>query len=158
MARSMLWYTCCLADAPAWDLAVQPAYEGTIYAPIDMDTFRIHKDTQHPEEAFTVLTYLLDEAALDLLTTYGGYPALPELQDAAIQAKAEAYPSVQNWDVVNTSIPLAPNPHHEAWYPGLQQGPDSLPGSPHLDPQRHRWRDRPHGRAGQTAVRSAGDR
>ena len=122
MARSMLWYTCCLADAPAWDLAVQPAYEGTIYAPIDMDNFRIHKDSQHPEEAFTVLTYLLNEGALDLLTTYGGYPALPELQDAAIQAKAEAYPSVQNWDVVNTSIPLAPNPHHEAWYPGFNEG------------------------------------
>ena len=122
MARSMLWYTCCLADAPAWDLAVQPAYEGTIYAPIDMDNFRIHKDSQHPAEAFTVLTYLLNEGALDLLTTYGGYPALPELQDAAIQAKAEAYPSVQNWDVVNTSIPLAPNPHHEEWYPGFNEG------------------------------------
>jgi len=122
MARSMLWYTCCLGGAPAWDLAVQPAYEGTIYAPIDMDTFRIHKDTQHPEEAFTVLTYLLGDAALDLLTIYGGYPARNDLQDAAIQAKAEAYPSVQNWDVVVTSMGLAPNPHHEEWYPNFNKG------------------------------------
>jgi multiple sugar transport system substrate-binding protein len=123
MARSMLWYTCCLGNLSAnWDLAVQPAYDGTIYAPIDMDTFRIHNSTQHPEEAFTVLSYLLDEAALDLLTTYGGYPARPEIQDAAIQAKAEQYPSVQNWDVVTTSIPLAPNPHHEEWYPNFQKG------------------------------------
>lgn len=122
MARSMLWYTCCLADAPAWDLAVQPAYNGTIYAPIDMDTFRIHKDTKHPEEAFTVLTYLLGDAALDLLTVYGGYPARPELQDAAIQAKAETYPSVQNWDVVARSIQYAPVPHHEEWYPNFNKG------------------------------------
>lgn len=123
MARSMLWYTCCLGDLEAnWDLAVQPAYEGTVYAPIDMDNFRIHKDSQHPAEAFTVLQYLLSDAALDLLTVYGGYPALPELQEAAIQAKAEAYPSVQNWDVVNTSIALAPNPHHEAWYPNFNKG------------------------------------
>lgn len=122
MARSMLWYTCCLSDAPAWDLAVQPAYNGTIYAPIDMDTFRIHKDTKHPEEAFTVLTYLLGDAALELLTIYGGYPARPELQDAAIQAKAEAYPSVQNWDVVARSIEYAPVPHHEEWYPNFNKG------------------------------------
>lgn len=123
MARSMLWYTCCLGDLTAnWDLAVQPAYEGTIYAPIDMDNFRIHKSTAHPAEAFTVLQYLLDEAALDLLTVYGGYPARPDLQDAAIQAKAEQYPSVQNWDVVPLSIGFAPVPHHEAWYPNFNKG------------------------------------
>jgi multiple sugar transport system substrate-binding protein len=123
MARSMLWYTCCLADLDAnWDLAVQPAYQGTYYVPIDMDTFRIHKDTENPEEAFTVLQYLLGEAALDLLTVYGGYPALPELQEASIAQKAEQYPSVQNWDVVAASIEYAPTPHHEAWYPGYSEG------------------------------------
>jgi multiple sugar transport system substrate-binding protein len=123
MARSMAWYTCCLGDLDAnWDLAVQPAYNGTIYAPIDMDTFRIHKDTEHPEEAFTVLAYLLDEAALDLATVYGGYPARPELQESWVQLKSEQYPSVTHWDVVAASIPLAPTPHHEAWYPNYSQG------------------------------------
>jgi multiple sugar transport system substrate-binding protein len=123
MARSMLWYTCCLADLDSnWDLAVQPAYNGTHYAPIDMDTFRIHKDTENPEEAFTVLSYLLGDAALDLMTAYGAYPALPSIQDAAIALKAEQYPSVQNWDVVALSIEAAPAPHHEAWYPGYRQG------------------------------------
>ena len=66
--------------ATNWDLAVQPAYEGTIYAPIDMDNFRIQKDTAHPEEAFTVLQYLLSDGAPSLLSTYGAYPALPALQ------------------------------------------------------------------------------
>jgi multiple sugar transport system substrate-binding protein len=123
MARSMLWYTCCLADLDAnWDLAVQPAYNGTTYAPIDMDTFRIHKDTEHPEEAFTVLSYLLGDAALDLMTAYGAYPALADIQADAIALKAEQYPSVQNWDVVALSIEAAPAPHHETWYPGYAQG------------------------------------
>jgi multiple sugar transport system substrate-binding protein len=123
MARSMAWYTCCLGNLAAnWDLAVQPAHEGTIYAPIDLDTFRIHKDTENPEEAFAVLSYLLGDAALDLATVYGGYPARPELQESWVQAKAEQYPSVTHWEVVADSMALAPNPHHEEWYPGFNQG------------------------------------
>jgi multiple sugar transport system substrate-binding protein len=123
MARSMAWYTCCLHELAAnWDLAVQPAYQGTIYAPIDLDTFRVHKNTKNPEEAFTVLTYLLGDAALDLTTIYGGFPARPELQSAWIEAKAAEYPSVTHWEVVNDSIVLAPNPHHEEWYPNFNKG------------------------------------
>jgi multiple sugar transport system substrate-binding protein len=123
MARSMAWYTCCLNTlTSAWDLAVQPAYQGTIYAPIDLDTFRIDKNTPHPDEAFTVLTYLLGDAELDLTTVYGAFPARPELQDAWIQAKAAQYPSVTHWEVIPDSIALAPNPHHEEWYPGFNKG------------------------------------
>ena len=123
MARTMAWYTCCLNELTSnWDLAMQPAYEGVIHAPIDLDTFRIHKDTKHPQEAFTVLTYLLGDAALDLTTVYGAFPARPELQDAWIQAKADQYPSVTHWEVVADSIPLAPNPHHEEWYPNFSKG------------------------------------
>jgi len=127
MARSMLWYTCCLNDLEAnWDLAVQPAYEGTIYAPIDMDTFRMYKDTKNPEAAFTVLSYLLGDAALDLLTAYGAYPARPDLQEAAIAQKAEQYPSVQNWSVVPLSIEFAPAPHHESYYNNYARGQQRL--------------------------------
>jgi multiple sugar transport system substrate-binding protein len=123
MARSMAWYTCCLHELAAnWDLAVQPAYQGTIYAPFDLDTFRIHKNTPHPDEAFQVLTYLLGDAELDLTTVYGAFPARPELQDPWIQAKAEQYPGVTHWEVIPDSIALAPNPHHEEWYPGFNKG------------------------------------
>jgi multiple sugar transport system substrate-binding protein len=123
MARSMAWYTCCLNTlTSSWDLAVQPAYEGTIYAPIDLDTFRIYKDTPHPQEAFTVLAYLLGDAELALTTVYGGFPARPELQQAWIDAKAAQYPSVTHWEVVPDSIALAPNPHHEEWYPNFNKG------------------------------------
>lgn len=123
MARTMAWYTCCLAAMPAkMDLAVQPAYQGTIHAPIDLDTFRIYKDTKHPKEAFAVLTYLLGEAALDLTTVYGGFPARPELQQPWIDAQTAQYPSVTHWEVVSNSIALAPNPHHEEWYPNFSKG------------------------------------
>lgn len=123
MGRTMLWYTCCLGDLDAnWDIAYQPGYNGQIYAPADADTFRLHRDTQNPEAAFTVLQYLLGDAALDLLTVYGAYPARPDLQEASIQLKAEQYPSVQNWDIVAPSLDFATVPHHEAWFPGYSQG------------------------------------
>jgi multiple sugar transport system substrate-binding protein len=122
MARSMAWYTCCVGAVANWDLAMQPAYQGTINAPIDMDTFRIDKNTKHPEEAFAVLTYMLGDGELELATIYGGFPARPELQDAWIQAKAAQYPSVTHWEVIPNSMGLAASPHHESWYPGFAKG------------------------------------
>jgi len=123
MARTMLWYTCCLTDLKSkWDLAVQPSYKGENYAPIDLDNFRIDKNTKHPAEAFTVLAYLYNEAAIELLNTYGAYPARPDLQKASIEAKAKLYPSVKNWDVVAASIEKAPTPHHESTYPNYTKG------------------------------------
>jgi multiple sugar transport system substrate-binding protein len=128
MARTMSWYTCCMNDLAAagtnFDIAVQPAYDGTIYAPIDLDTFRIHEGTQHPEEAFTVLQYLLGDAAGELLNVYGAFPVRPELQQPWLDGKAEQYPSVTHWEVIPNSASLAPNPHHEEWYPNYNEGQD----------------------------------
>jgi len=123
MARTMLWYTCCLTDLKSkWDIGVQPSYKGTVYAPIDLDNFRIDKNTKHPDEAFTVLAYLYNEAALELLTVYGAYPSRPDLQKASIEAKAKTYPSVANWGVIAASIDKAPTPHHESSYPNYNKG------------------------------------
>ncbi|MDZ4771449.1 MAG: extracellular solute-binding protein [Chloroflexota bacterium] len=123
MARVQLWYTCCLGDLTAqWDLAVVPSYSGGTFAPTDADTYRILASTDHPNEAFTVLTYLQGEAALELLTTYGAFPALLSLQEPAIAAKAEQYPSVQNWGVITPSLEYAAVPNHEYYYPGFNQG------------------------------------
>jgi multiple sugar transport system substrate-binding protein len=123
MARTMLWYTCCVSELKAkWDIAVVPSYKGNTYAPADADTFRIQKSTKNPEAAFTALQYLLGEAALDLATAYGGYPARPDLQDAAIKIKAEQNPSVKNWDLVAPSLQYAVAPGHEAAYPNFNKG------------------------------------
>ncbi len=40
-----------------------PAYNGKETSVFNADTFRILKDTKHPDEAFQFLTYLLGEAS-----------------------------------------------------------------------------------------------
>jgi len=126
MARTMLWFTCCIPagkDATfKWDLGVLPSYNGNTYGPTDADTFRISKDSKNPDAAFTVLMYLLGDAELDLITTYGAYPARPDLQDAAIKAKAEKFPSVKHWEIVPESLKYAPAPHHESDFPNYNKG------------------------------------
>ncbi len=123
MARVMLWYTCCLTDLKSkWDLAPVPSYNGKYYAPADADTFRIAKQTKNPDAAFTVLQYLLGDAALDLLTTYGAFPARPDLQAQFLKGLADKYPSVTNWDIVKPSFDYGAVPHHESAYPNFSKG------------------------------------
>ena len=122
IARAPFWYTCCVQDKVKFDFAVAPSYKGTIYAPADADTFRIMKTSKNPEAAFTVLSYLLGDGALDLLTVYGAYPARPDLQEASIKAKADKFPSVKNWAIVAPSLAFATVPHHESWYPNYSKG------------------------------------
>jgi multiple sugar transport system substrate-binding protein len=123
MARVMLWYTCCLADLKSnWDLAPVPSYKGNIYSPTDADTFRIYKGTKNADAAFTVLSYLLGDAALDLLVAYGAYPARPDIQDAYIKAASEKYPSVKNWQIAPKSLEYTVAPGHEANYPNFNKG------------------------------------
>ncbi len=122
MARVPLWYTCCLGDmTAAWDLAVVPSYNGEYFAPTDADTNRILASTDTPEAAFEVLTYLQGEAAGPLLRAYGAFPAAPDLQEAAIQDKAEAFPSVTHWEVIVPSLDYAAQPNHESWNPAFAQ-------------------------------------
>lgn len=123
MARVPLWYTCCIGDLEAnWDIAVVPSYNGEYFAPTDADTFRVMSSTDSPAEAFTVLQYLQGEAALDLVTVYGAFPALPGLQEAAIAAKAEQFPSVENWAIITPSLAYAVAPNHESDFPNFNRG------------------------------------
>ncbi len=123
MARVQVWYTCCLGDLKSkWDLGVVPSYNGQYHAPVDADTFRIMKTTKNPEAAFKVLTYLLGEGALDLLTTYGAYPARPDLQASWVEAQAKRYPSVENWAAISPSLNYAAVPNHEYYFPGFAKG------------------------------------
>jgi multiple sugar transport system substrate-binding protein len=123
MARVPLWYTCCIGDLKSnWDLAVVPSYKGQYHVPTDADTFRITKASKNPDAAFKVLMYLLGEAAPDLLLTYGGYPARPDLQEAATKLRQESFPSVTNWDIVPASLAYAASPHHESFFPNFSKG------------------------------------
>ena len=78
MSENYLWSTYGVADAgDDWDLAAIPSYQGQTTAAFNADTFRILKDTKHPDEAFEVLHVPARRRLGDLLKTYGGMPARP---------------------------------------------------------------------------------
>ena len=127
-----LWYTCCLDGSVGnfeWDLGVVPkSFDGEYHVATDADTFRVHKDTANPEAAFTVLTYLLTDAAPALTERYGAFPAHPDYQQADIDLKMARYPWDINWNVAVESLAYNnPGPlHHEANFPNWQKGTDRI--------------------------------
>jgi multiple sugar transport system substrate-binding protein len=130
MAIVPLWYTCCLADSVGkfkWDFGVVPqSFDGKYHVAMDADTFRITKGSAHPDEAFTVLSYLLDQAVPTLAPTYGAFPARKEYQQAWIDSKNQQYNWGVNWQVAIDSIPNV-NPsdlHHESFTPNNQKVQD----------------------------------
>jgi len=132
MAIVPLWYTCCLGDSVGnweWDMAVVPqSPDGEYHVAMDADTFRIIKDSPNQEAAFTVLSYLLDEAVPTVAPTYGAFPARPEYQQTWIDSKAEQYPFDVNWQVAVDSLAYS-NPidlHHESDHPNWQKGTDRV--------------------------------
>ncbi len=122
---SHLWYTCCISDegnnivGDFWDLAVMPSHEGVVTTNMHADTFRILSSTEHPEEAFTVLAYLVNsDATLPLLTTYGAAPANEALTEDYFASLEERYPQGVNWQVALDSVAFADVPSHETFVPG----------------------------------------
>jgi multiple sugar transport system substrate-binding protein len=123
MAVSPSWYTCCIADAgEKWNLAVMPSdSEGNINSRLDADTFRIMKDTQHPQEAWEVLKYLIGDASLELLKTYGGMPARTADFATWLADKESQFPFVTNWDPVSAGLSYPDVPSAEANVPSWSE-------------------------------------
>ena len=124
MAFSHLWYTCCIVEDDGsgkefWDIAVVPEYEGEQTSKLHADIFRILSSTEHPDEAFEVLTYLLNDAAAELLATYGSMPARPDLQDDFFAGLDETFPQGVNWDVARESLSHPDSPSHEGDMPNF---------------------------------------
>ena len=135
MSLTHLWYQCCASPAdadgniigdPDWDIAVVPSYNGVYTANFNADTFRIWKDTEHPQEAFEVLTYLLGEASQDLLGIYGGMPARIADQDAFFAGLNEKWTQGVDWQVAIDGVEYADNPNFEAWMPNYQKSFDAI--------------------------------
>jgi multiple sugar transport system substrate-binding protein len=128
MVHTHLWYVaCCMGGLEAaWDTAAVPAYQGTITAKMHADTFEIHENTDHPDEAFEVLTYLLGPASETLTKIYGGMPARLSQQGTYFDSFAEEkFPGQDiNWQVVADSIAYADNPNHESYMPSFQEATD----------------------------------
>jgi multiple sugar transport system substrate-binding protein len=125
MALTHLWYTCCLTDAGnKWDVAVVPAHKGKTTSNFNADTFRILKQTKHPDEAFTVLSYLLNEASTELLNAYDALPARKADQAAFFKTKDEEFPQKVDWPVFLDMIPYADNPSFEGYMPNYNESFD----------------------------------
>jgi multiple sugar transport system substrate-binding protein len=127
MAVTHLWYTCCIRDdengipGDFYDIGAMPSNNGTVTANLHADTFRVLETTEHPQEAFDTVYYLLTEAALELLTAYGAAPADPALTDAFLASLDERYPQGVNWDVILDSAAYADSPSHETAVPGWDE-------------------------------------
>jgi len=105
MSENFLWSTYGVGDAgDDWDLAAIPSYNGQATAAFNADTFRILKGSKHPEEAFQVLTYLLGDAAPELLKAYGGFPARTADQPAGIDALQSQFKNKVDWQVAVDGI------------------------------------------------------
>jgi multiple sugar transport system substrate-binding protein len=109
-----------------WDLAPIPSVDGVVTAKLHADTFGILESSDNPEEAFTVLSYLLGDKAQELSTIYGGMPARLSLQDSffdAFVSKLETdWPNDNfdvNWDVVPAALAYPDNPNHEEGMPSF---------------------------------------
>jgi multiple sugar transport system substrate-binding protein len=125
MARTHLWYTCCLGDLKGkWDIAVLPTYEGKNYVTVDADTFRILKSSKNQKEAFEVLSYLLGDASLDLLKVYGGLPARAKDQDAFFENLDTKFNDKKSWDVARKAFDFTTTPNHESDFPNFKKGMD----------------------------------
>lgn len=132
MAIVPTWYTCCLGDTVGnfeWDFAVVPkSADGEYHVATDADTFRITKGSANPEAAFTVLSYLLNEAVPTLAPVYGAFPARPEYQQTWIDSKDAQFDWGINWALVGESLNYnnPGNQHHESDHPNWQKGNDRI--------------------------------
>ena len=140
MARTHLWYTCCLANVSNWDIGVVPEYNGVATSGLHADVFRILNTTDNPNEAFEVLAYLVGDAAPDLLQVYGAMPAQAEAQAAFFARQDETYTQGVNWDVAVESLEYPDIPSHEQDMPNFLKSQDrwgaffsSLTSTPGLD-------------------------
>lgn len=132
MVQTHLWYVDSFDQGNfEWNIFAAPAApDGNTTAKIHADTFSILEKTEHPNEAFMVLQYLLGHLDIDkdgeedisvvdtLLDVYNGMPARRSLQDAYF-VKSPLYD--KNYQVASESMLYRDIPSHEASMPKIQE-------------------------------------
>ena len=128
MTVTPLWYTCCLGDlrdaGNEFQAGALPmGADGEVHGRVDADTFRVWKGTEHPDEAFEVLGYLITTGGDTLLPTYGAMPAIPEKQEPFFAKKSEDYPFVtpETWEVFKAGLAYPDAPSSEQYTPNWNE-------------------------------------
>lgn len=128
MADNHLWYqACCMTTLSAdWDIAPKPSYDGTVTAKLHADTLSIMASTEHPQEAFEALSYLIGPAADQLVSVYGGMPARKSLQVSYLDTFVkDHFPGKEaNWDLITESLSYPDIPNHEEGLPNYNVARD----------------------------------
>jgi multiple sugar transport system substrate-binding protein len=125
MSTNYLWSLYCVGDAgDDWNMAATPAYKGKTTAAFNADTFRILKTSKNQDAAFEVLKYLLSNT--DLLSLYGGMPAVESEQDAFLQAKQADYKNPIDWNVAKQGVAFADVPNFESFMPAYNKTLDLM--------------------------------
>jgi multiple sugar transport system substrate-binding protein len=131
MAITPIWYTCCLGDlrdaGHEFQAGILPlGDDGEYHGRVDADTYRIWKGTKNPEEAFTVLSYLITTGADKLLPTYGAMPAIADKMASFIEAKSADYPFVTDtsWEVFKAGLAYPDKPSAEQYQPNWNEAWD----------------------------------
>ena len=125
MSTNYLWSTYCVDDAGKdWNVAATPAYKGKTTAAFNADTFRILKSSKNPDQAFEVLQYLLGNQ--DLLSLYGGMPAVESKQDAFLESQFKDYPQGIDTKVIKEGVAFADVPNFESFMPAYNKTLDLI--------------------------------
>jgi len=117
MNTNFLWSVCCITEAGGnWNLGALPSYQGKVTAPLNVDTFRITKNSKHPDQAFEFVRFLVQgEGKTKMLNAISGFPALKTDQASFFTALEQQkddkgkniYPAGVNWTIVTDAIQYA---------------------------------------------------
>jgi multiple sugar transport system substrate-binding protein len=121
------WYTCCIYPAEGtpsvtdWDIAVLPeGPDGNITSKLHADTIGIMASTEHPDEAFQVLSFLA--ASPELTQVWGALPAIESQRDAFFAGLDETFAPLEiDWNVSTQMLEYPDNPSHEAFMPNFDE-------------------------------------
>ena len=121
------WYTCCVYPGEGtpsvtdWDIAVLPVGpDGNITSKLHADTIGILDSTEHPEEAFEVLSFLA--ASPELTQVWGALPAIESQRDAFFAGLDETFAPLEiDWNVSTQKLEYPDNPSHEAFMPSFDE-------------------------------------
>ena len=117
-----------LNDLPfEYDLAPVPLnHQGTRIARIHADTFTVPQASQHKDQAWEVMKWLVDEEQImDVCLIYGCLPANQNVADEFLGLLQERFPGV-DYDVIFNAIDHLDDPNHESWVPEWTRVGDAI--------------------------------